>query len=205
MASTNRGKVGELVELAGGLGIMPICLDQLSSAPPPVAETEDTFVGNALLKAHYYHQRSGLLTLADDSGLEVYILGGRPGVRSAEYGGVGLSSSERNSLLLHEMRSIPLYRRGARFVCALALVGKGLSQTFIGSCEGEISLAPHGKDGFGYDPIFIDRASGLTFAELSRDEKSERSHRGKAMSDLLRFLRATQLHNPGSPRAEAQP
>jgi len=192
MATTNKGKAAELRALLTGLDIEldieVVTLDQLVPAPPPVEETLDSFTGNALLKASQYHRWSGMLTLADDSGLEVDALGGRPGVRSAEYGGVGLGSAERNALLLGEMRDVPVGSRGARFVCALALVGAGVSQTFLGYCEGEISTAPTGGGGFGYDPIFIYADTGLSFASLSRDEKSRRSHRGRAMSALLSFL-----------------
>ena len=189
VATTNKGKVRELTELVAGLKIRVITLDELLSVPPPPKETMNTFTGNALLKAEYYHRLTGMITIADDSGLEVDALGGRPGVWSAEYGGADLDSSERNSLLLEEMRAIPPGSRGARFVCVLAVAGAGICRTFTGSCEGEISVVPRGEGGFGYDPVFIDRESGLSFAVLSSAEKSRRSHRGRAAEGLRAFLR----------------
>lgn len=189
VATTNEGKIRELTALLQGLTIELVTLDRLTPRPPVPAEVMETFTGNALLKASHYHRFSGLLTLADDSGLEVDALGGRPGVRSAEYGGTGLSSAERNRLLLEEMRDVPAGRRGARFVCVVALVGTDINRTFVGSCEGEIATTPTGSDGFGYDPIFIDPATRQSFASLPMEEKSKRSHRGQAFSGLLGCLR----------------
>jgi XTP/dITP diphosphohydrolase len=188
IATTNAGKVRELTELLGGLNFRVVGLDDLPRTPPPVAETGATFAENALLKAEYYHAQTGIITLADDSGLEVDALGGRPGVYSARYGGEGLSESEQVALLLKELQGVREEERSACFVCSVAIAGAGPKRTFTGRCEGVIALAPRGSGGFGYDPIFIDPELGKTFAELTLQEKSARSHRGKALREARRFL-----------------
>jgi XTP/dITP diphosphohydrolase len=213
IATSNKGKVTEIASLLEGLDCRAIGLEDLPQVPPPVEETGTTFVENAIIKADYYHAASGLLTLADDSGLEVDALDGRPGVYSARYGGEGLSSDQQIALLLEEMKNAPEEKRTARFVCVVALVGAAgatsgkrnlvwhldgalvdssvrprIRQTFEGRCEGRIALAPRGAGGFGYDPIFIDAELGRTFAELSPEEKSSRSHRGKALRAAIKYL-----------------
>jgi XTP/dITP diphosphohydrolase len=213
IATSNKGKVTEIASLLEGLDCRAIGLEDLPQVPPPVEETGTTFVENAIIKADYYHAASGLLTLADDSGLEVDALDGRPGVYSARYGGEGLSSDKQIALLLEEMKNAPEEKRTARFVCVVALVGAagetsdkrksvwhldgalvdspvrpGIRQTFEGRCEGRIAFAPRGVSGFGYDPIFIDAELGRTFAELSPEEKSSRSHRGKALRAAIKYL-----------------
>src|SRR5215468_5491627 len=215
IATSNKGKVAEIASLLERLDCRAIGLDDLPQVPPPVEETGTTFVENALIKADYYHAASGLLTLADDSGLEVDALDGRPGVYSARYGGEGLSGAQQIALLLEEMKDTPEEKRTARFVCVVALVGAAdvtsgkrecvghldgavgaspvmpqIRQTFEGRCEGRIATAPRGDGGFGYDPIFIDAELGRTFAELSPGEKSSRSHRGKALIATIKYLEA---------------
>jgi XTP/dITP diphosphohydrolase len=214
IATSNKGKVAEIASLLKGLDCRAIGLEDLPRIPPPVEETGTTFVENALLKADYYHAATGLLTLADDSGLEVDALESRPGVYSARYGGEGLSSAQQITLLLEEMKDAPEEKRTARFVCVVALVGAAgetsdkreslwhldvalvdspvrpqIRQTFEGRCEGRIALAPRGAGGFGYDPIFIDAELGRTFAELSPEEKSSRSHRGKALRAAIKYIK----------------
>ncbi len=187
IATTNPGKIAEISDRLRGTGFEVIGLPDLGREIEPVEETGATFTENALLKADYYHGLTGVLTLADDSGLEVDALGGRPGVLSARYGGEGKSSAEQVELLLEEMREIPDGERGARFRCSIALVGEGVRAVFEGACEGEIARSPSGDKGFGYDPIFLD--SGRTFAELSREEKASRSHRGRALDQAVAWLR----------------
>ena len=187
LATTNQGKVRELKALVEGFDLEIIGLEAIEGCPE-AAETGETFEENALQKARHYHAFSGLLTLADDSGLEVDALSGRPGVHSARYGGPGLGSSERNSLLLEEMRVVPPGERGARFVCVLALVGEGRAETFRGISGGEIAMVAGGDGGFGYDPIFIDPETGKRYAELAAAEKARRSHRGRAMLMLREYL-----------------
>jgi XTP/dITP diphosphohydrolase len=192
IATTNKGKVSEIASLLEGLEGLDcrvIGLEDLAQVPPPVEETGTTFAENAILKADYYHAATGLLTLADDSGLEVDALGGRPGVYSARYGGESSSSARQIALLLEEIKGTPEEKRTARFVCVVALAGdSGIRQTFEGRCEGEIAIEPRGAGGFGYDPIFIDTELGRTFAELSPEEKSSRSHRGKALRAAIEYI-----------------
>jgi len=188
IATSNAGKVAELAALLKGLDCRVIGFADLPEIPPSIEETGHTFTENALLKAEHYFRRTGFTALADDSGLEVDALGGRPGVYSARYGGEGLSSAKQIELLLGEMESVPDELRSARFVCSLALIGEGVKRIFEGQCEGFIGRAPKGENGFGYDPIFINPELGRSFAELTREEKSARSHRGKALSQARDFL-----------------
>lgn len=188
IATTNQGKVAEISALLEGLSYRVIGLKDLPEMPPDVEETGTTFEENAVLKADYYHARTGLLTLADDSGLEVDALDGRPGVYSARYGGGNLSSAAQVALLLDELRNTPAEKRTARFVCCIALASETIRKTFERSCEGSIALEPRGQGGFGYDPVFIDPERGVTFAELTREEKAARSHRGKALMAAREFL-----------------
>jgi XTP/dITP diphosphohydrolase len=220
IATTNRGKVSEIRSLLQTLNYRVISLLDLPHPPSPVEETGKTFAENALLKAEYYHTHSGLLTIADDSGLEVDALDGRPGIYSARYGGPGLSSEDQIQLLLEEMKDVPEEKRTARFVCAIALAGLSNPKSGPKSgkgpgadvnaglennarwpsfrhivedrCEGKIAFAPCGAGGFGYDPIFIDAEIGQTFAEMSDKEKSARSHRGKALRAMRKYLEALQ-------------
>lgn len=187
IATSNPGKIAELKALLSDLPCEVIGLSDLS--PLPLAdETGASFSENAQLKADYYHALTGLLTLADDSGLEVDALGGAPGIYSARYAGESASDAERVAKLLDEMKAVPDAERTARFVCSLALAGPQLRRVFEGRCEGKIARAPRGSSGFGYDPIFIDPETGRTFAELTREEKAARSHRGRALAAARIFL-----------------
>lgn len=188
IATYNQGKVSEIAALLEGLNCRVIGFADLPEAPPQVEETGVTFAENALLKAEQYHQLTGLPTLADDSGLAVDALDGEPGVYSARYGGEGLSSVDQIELLLEKMKDVPAEQRTARFICSIALFGENLKQMFEGRCEGSITQNPCGGGGFGYDPIFLDAETGRTFAELSREEKAVRSHRGKALRLARDFL-----------------
>jgi XTP/dITP diphosphohydrolase len=188
VATSNKGKIVEIAEILAGLNWHLLSLDDLPNPLPPVEETATTFVGNALIKAEYFFAQTGLVTLADDSGLEVDALGGRPGVYSARYGGEGISSTEQIAMLLGELSDVPEERRTARFVCSIAIAGPSRTETFTGRCDGLIAFSPRGTAGFGYDPIFIDPQTGRTFAELTRDEKAARSHRGKALREARKFL-----------------
>ena len=150
---------------------------------PQVEEDGATFLANAQKKARAYADTSGLPALADDSGLTVVALGGRPGVQSARFGGPGLSASERNQLLLEQMEGRA--DRSAAFVCVICLVRPGgpASKVFLGRCEGRIARHPSGWGGFGYDPIFL-LPDGRSMAELSDEEKDAVSHRGLAVAEL---------------------
>lgn len=190
VASHNKGKVREYAQILGDLGIDWLTLDEVG-VTEDVAETEDTFRGNAVLKATAYARQTGLLTLADDSGLEVDALGGRPGVLSARYGGPGTTAVDRYRLLLAELRAVPAERRTARFHCVTALAAPdgGLIGTADGVCEGVIALEPSGDGGFGYDPVFFLPPYGLTMAQLDATEKNRISHRGRAAAAIAPQLR----------------
>jgi len=189
VASHNKGKVREYAEILGDLGIAWLTLDE-AGVTEDVAETEDTFRGNAVLKATAYARQTGLLTLADDSGLEVDALGGRPGVLSARYGGPGTTAVDRYRLLLEELRGVPTERRTARFHCVTALAAPDgtLLGTADGVCEGVITPGPSGDGGFGYDPVFYLPPYGLTMAQLDAAEKNRISHRGRAAAAIAPLL-----------------
>ena len=154
-----------------------------------VDETGETFEANARLKAHAFAAASGLPSLADDSGIEVDALDGRPGVYSARYGGEGLDDEGRVQLLLREMDGVPDAKRTARYRVVLVLADpSGDEQATEGRCEGRVGYAPSGANGFGYDPVFFVPAFGKTIAELDPAQKDAISHRGeaaRAMADVL--------------------
>lgn len=187
LASTNPGKIAELNHLLGRAGFEVTGLDGLATTHE--IETGSTFEENALLKARYFQKTSGLVTLADDSGLEVEALDGAPGIYSARYGGANASDEDRVNKLLEALKDVPAERRGARFVCVAAVAWDGGEQTFTGEATGRILTQPCGKDGFGYDPVFFFEPLGKTFAELTKNEKAKVSHRGIAFRQLAGWLR----------------
>jgi XTP/dITP diphosphohydrolase len=152
-----------------------------------VVEDGVTFLANAQKKAREYAAAAGLPTLADDSGITVTALGGRPGVQSARYGGEGISAEERNRLLLREMEGQT--DRAAAYVCVIALVRPGgpAEKIFPGRCEGRVAREPQGEGGFGYDPIFL-LPDGRSMAELGDADKDTVSHRGRAVAEMLAQL-----------------
>ncbi len=189
VATRNTGKVAELADLLRDLDVAWLSLDEAGVAFE-VEETGETFEENAVLKATTYAGATGLLTLADDSGLEVDALGGRPGVYTARYGGAGLTSIQRYERLLQELAGVPWKRRTARFRCMIALAGPdGLIGTAAGVCEGRIAWEPAGSGGFGYDPVFYLPDQGLTMAQLPAEEKHKISHRGRAVAAVAPLLR----------------
>jgi len=158
----------------------------LLESPP---ETGDTFLANAILKARYYAGRAGLPTVADDSGLSVDALDGRPGLYSSRFGGPDADDQERNRLLLEMLRAVPNAKRGAHFTSALALVEADVVVfEAVETVHGLITEEPSGAGGFGYDPIFFYPPYGRTLGEVSRAEKDLVSHRGKAFARLREFL-----------------
>ena len=181
-ATTNTGKLAELRELVTGLEV----LSAAEAAPGlEVDEDRDTFEGNAEKKAREFLAATGLPSLADDSGLSVDALHGRPGVLSARY---AATDEERIARLLRELHGVP--NRKAHFTCALCLALPGLElETARGECHGEIADGPRGEHGFGYDPVFYLPALGKTLAELTRPEKAGLSHRGLAMREMAPKLR----------------
>jgi XTP/dITP diphosphohydrolase len=197
LATNNPGKVREFRELLAGCGFELSTPAELGTVFE-VEETGATFEENARLKAAAAAQLTGLPALADDSGLEVDALDGRPGIYSARYAGPGrtgtLSESEQCQLVLGELAGIPDERRTARFRCviAIALPG-GTMHTTEGAFEGRIAHAPRGDRGFGYDPIFLVPERGVTSAELPPAEKNALSHRGQAAREACRLLKELKL------------
>jgi|SRR5581483_11307427 XTP/dITP diphosphohydrolase len=188
IATHNRGKLREFAEILRDLPLELVTLNDVGIADD-VEETGATFEENARLKALTYAAQSGLLTLADDSGLQVDALGGEPGVYSKRYAGEGKSDAERNAYLLEKLREVPQEKRTARFRCVIVIAdAQGQTWTSEGTCEGEIALAPRGTNGFGYDPIFIVRDAGKHMAELSNQEKNRVSHRGRAAVGARKIL-----------------
>jgi len=188
IATHNRGKLVEFQELLADLPIELVTLDQIG-IQDDVEETGETFAENARSKAGEYARRSGLLTLADDSGLQVDALGGEPGVLSKRYAGENKSDPERVAFLLDKLRDVPRGRRSARFRCVIVIAApSGEVYECDGECEGLIEFAPRGTNGFGYDPVFLFPDRGVTMAELSSDEKNRISHRGKAAEKARKVL-----------------
>lgn len=151
-----------------------------------IPETQPTIEGNALQKARYVYEHTGLNCFADDTGLEVEALSGAPGVYSARYAGEHVSYADNNKLLLKNLAGCQ--NRKARFRTVIALILDGKEHLFEGRVEGTIATEPHGEGGFGYDPLFIPEGSQLTFAEMSPEVKNGISHRGRAVAKLVAFL-----------------
>ncbi len=182
LATRNKGKVAEMRELLAGEQIQLMSLDDFGPTPEPV-EDADSFEDNAYKKASFYARILGFPALADDSGLVVEALGGAPGVQSARWAGESATDADRSAKLLQEMKGRK--DRAAAFVCALVLaVPHGPALTWVGRCEGEIAAEAAGANGFGYDPVFYYPALKKTFAQLSREEKNEVSHRGQALKEF---------------------
>jgi XTP/dITP diphosphohydrolase len=182
--TTNVHKVHEIRSALAALAGWTV--EALPPGAPDVEETGSTFLENAIQKALHFSWRVDALTLADDSGLCIDALGGRPGIQSARYAGDAQSRIER---VLGEMENVAYEQRGAEFVCALALARAGnLIWTVERAVQGRIGRAPSGTHGFGYDPIFFLPELGRTMAELTTEEKEKISHRGHALAELGRFL-----------------
>jgi XTP/dITP diphosphohydrolase len=192
VVSANRKKLAELLSLTADL---PVCLRSALEFPdlPPVKETGLTFAENAALKAVSASRATGLLALADDSGLEVDALGGAPGVHSARYAATGqgnATDAANRAKLLEALRGVPPVRRAARFRCALAVAREGnVVLRAEGSVEGTILSEERGSGGFGYDPLFLPAGSARTFAEMEAEEKARFSHRARAIEALKPRLR----------------
>ncbi|MGE3163733.1 MAG: non-canonical purine NTP pyrophosphatase [Planctomycetota bacterium] len=206
LASQNRHKLEELRRVLGGSvhqWVLPQDLRRqrgAALAPPPVPiEDQPDYFGNAFAKARDFSRWAGLPALADDSGLEVDALNGRPGVRSARFAGEGASSAANLARLLDELRGVPDAHRGARFVCQLVLArGDEVLFDTRATCEGRVVHSACGEHGFGYDPVFVPNGETRTFAEMSSMEKDRISHRGKALAGLAEALASGR---PFEPRA----
>ncbi|MDI6782982.1 MAG: XTP/dITP diphosphatase [bacterium] len=185
LATKNIGKLAEIIDLLKGLKYEVLSLADYPDIKE-ILEDGETFITNATIKAKTVAKLTGCLTLADDSGLEVDELNGQPGIKSARY---AENDSKRNQKLLNEIKDIPWEKRQARFVCAIAIATpEGKIQTVQETCDGFIVFEPKGTNGFGFDPVFYYLPLGKTFAELSREEKSKYSHRGKALRKARTIL-----------------
>lgn len=188
IATNNDGKVKEYKELLEPLGYEVFSLYE-EGITADIDENGKTFAENAEIKARAIFEMTGLPTLADDSGLEVDYLNKEPGIFSARYGGVGLSDSDRNALVLEKLKGVSEISRGARFICSVCFIkDKDTAYRAEGTIEGFIGYAPLGKNGFGYDPIFMVNET-TSMAMLSDGEKNKISHRGNAMTNLLKEVR----------------
>jgi XTP/dITP diphosphohydrolase len=191
LASGNAHKLHELQTALEEAGL-PIRVEGPGEigGMPEVEETESTFEGNSLLKAEGLRScgpPSGWF-LADDSGIEIDALDGRPGVISARYAGLDCDDEANNDKVLEEMSGVPKDERTCRFRCVLALVGEGVEETFSGACEGTLLFERRGSGGFGYDPLFLPDENESTFAEISLEEKAKISHRARALVKLAKWL-----------------
>jgi XTP/dITP diphosphohydrolase len=189
LATSNAGKQRELAALLAPLHITLVLQTTLGMSS--AEETGDTFAANALLKARHAARESGRPALADDSGLEVDALGGRPGVWSARYAGPNASDQDNNAKLLAELADVPASQRSARYRCVIALVRSADHPEPLmaqGVWEGFIGAAPQGSGGFGYDPLFWPRGLSITAAQMDSAAKNAVSHRGQALAELLRKL-----------------
>ena len=188
LATSNPHKVEEINAITKDLGVEFI-LPPAGFAP---IENGETFEANSLIKAKEANRLTGMISLADDSGLCVDALDGRPGIHSARYAD---TPSGRIEKLLNELDGIPFEKRGAKFVCAMALLGKKGEVLFAGrgECQGKIGFEIKGQNGFGYDPIFIVDGGDLTMSEYSEDDKNKISHRALALRKILNFLKTTKM------------
>lgn len=184
-ATKNKNKLREFGEILRGFEIIS---QEDAGIDIDVEETGTTFEENSLLKAQAIYDATGIAAVADDSGLCVDALGGEPGIYSARYGGEGLADPERVQILLKNMENIPEGKRTARFVSVITMVDEKGILTARGECEGKITDAPKGENGFGYDPVFYVEQYKKTMAEISSEEKNAISHRGKALEIFAKKL-----------------
>ena len=198
VASRNAGKIEELTKLLSPLEIKTLSLDDFQEIKE-VEEDGETYRENAIKKVQAVVKATGKMALADDSGLEVNALQGRPGIKSARFAGEGATDHEKNLKLLRLMENVPDDERGATFVCHVAIAGPGgLLKVVEGSCRGTIIREPRGGGGFGYDPLFIPFGYNQTFAELFPEVKNRISHRGRALEKAALFLEGYIYSNQGT-------
>ena len=208
IATKNRGKLAELRALLSDLDVEVHAMDDVVRRDLMIVEDGETFADNALKKARIVAAATTMLTVADDSGLEVDALGGAPGVRSARYAGERATDAENNAALLAALEAIPPTERAAdhpaRFRCVLALIDPffedGAPHTVEGVCEGTITRTPRGSGGFGYDPLFLVAGQEKTMAELGETEKNTISHRARAWQKLRLVLEKRLAERDGGVR-----
>ena len=189
IGTRNTGKVREIQDVLRPLNLILHELQEFPDISAPV-ESGLSYEENAIIKARYYAEETGLWTLGDDSGLEVAALDGAPGLRSARFGGDHASDSNRVELLLSKLEDVPASMRDATFVCVMTIVGTNDRVLHVaeGRCKGMLATAPAGDAGFGYDPIFIPDGFEVTFGELTSDIKNIISHRALALAGIKQFL-----------------
>jgi XTP/dITP diphosphohydrolase len=188
LATNNSGKIREFTNLLKGIPYEIVSPAGIGLTTE-VDETGKTFEENARLKATTFAAESRLLSLADDSGLEVDALGGEPGPLSHRYAGEGASDADRIDYLLAKLKDVPRDKRTARFRCVIAIASPdGSTELLSGECPGVITTEPRGNNGFGYDPVFYVTELGKTMAELTPDEKNRISHRARAAEKARKFL-----------------
>ena len=189
LGTRNAGKVREIEIILGDVPWQIRSLREFENVGV-AAETADTYVENAIVKAQFYARVTGLCALADDSGLEVEALGGAPGVLSARYAGERASDADRRVLLLAQLAHVPEEKRRARFVCVVAIAEPNghVLNVSEGTCSGRITFEPRGNGGFGYDPLFVPDGFEQTFAELADSIKNRISHRARALLKTREFL-----------------
>jgi XTP/dITP diphosphohydrolase len=187
LATRNKDKVKEIKEV---LSVLNLEIRSLLDYPdiPEVIEDGSTFEENALKKARAVFEYTNLPTLSDDSGLEVSVLGMKPGVYSARYAGVPTNYENNNAKLLDDMKNVPINNRQAQFRCIMVFMSKDIEEIAGGVCEGKIIFDPRGREGFGYDPLFIPEGYNQTFAEISPATKNVVSHRGRALSVMKKSI-----------------
>ena len=186
LASGSAHKVTELRRILAASSVMVevVGMRDVDPYPEPI-ENGATFEDNALIKARAGFMQTGLVTLADDSGIEVDVLNRMPGVRSARWAGTGAGDGANLELLIRQIDDVEDKRRSARFVCAMAMVGDGVEQVLRGIVEGTLEQIPRGDHGFGYDPIFVPEGETRTMAEMTDEEKDAISHRGRALRAMI--------------------
>jgi XTP/dITP diphosphohydrolase len=195
LASRNKKKIKELKKIIEDSMVLTedrtvnIHIPDEFSQCGEVEEDGDTFTANAVKKALYIAECSGMTAVADDSGIEVDALNGAPGVYSARYAGEPADDMANNRKLLDDLKDVPDEKRAARFVCCIALASGGEMQTFTGYVEGRIGRENRGENGFGYDPLFYPEGHDRTFAEMKDEEKHSMSHRGRALEKLRQYIK----------------
>lgn len=200
IATKNKGKLEEFTQLLDRFHCQVVSMAE-AGVNEDIEENGSTFEENAVIKAKSVWRVTGGVVLADDSGLEVDILDGAPGVYSARYAGEGATDADRNNKLLRALNGVPEEKRSARFVCAIAAVfPDGSSLTVKDTCEGYIAFEPAGSNGFGYDPLLYIPEYGLTVAQMGSELKNRISHRGKAMRKLAEKLGQQWMERTGSGR-----
>lgn len=189
LASRNKGKLIEVRKFIGEFDPR-IKLSSIADTPdiPEIEETGSTFEENALIKAKAVYNIMGIPVIADDSGLEVDFLGGKPGVFSARYSGKNASDEDNCRKLLNELKNVKAEERTAKFRCVIVFYHEGKAEICEGRCDGRIGFEPKGEKGFGYDPLFIPKGFSETFGELPVEIKNKISHRGKALIALTTVI-----------------